>query len=146
MSVSSYPEYIPLYIGTSQVSGSNPVPVVVTGTALDAIATITGNGIWGDTSTGNSLAITATGEAVFTSEERERDVWVEYLVNSVSATAYHVLIDLSDTTNWAHDQTGSIEISGIKYSIDRDSSFTGFLDRRNYPHRWDRLGYFVLYE
>lgn len=42
-----------------------------------------------------------------------------YLFNGITASTSAILIDLSDTTNFKHAQTGEILITGIRFSVDK---------------------------
>ena len=69
--------------------------------------------------------VTEDGEMATTVTERERNVWVTFVKTGIIATSYAILIDLDDTTNFPHDQTGRIDVSLIKMSVDRDATATG---------------------
>lgn len=46
-------------------------------------------------------------------------------VQNVQAQTAYMVIDLSDTTNWAHSNTGHINIEYIIIEVDPDSSYLG---------------------
>jgi len=75
-----------------------------------------------------SAKVTSDGELAVTSTERERNVYAAFSAVGVATTTYYALIDLSDTTNFPHDQTGRIDLSVISIDIDRDNTATGQLD------------------
>ena len=78
-------------------------------------------------STEYKVKVTSDGEMAVTSTERERNNALHYQVSAVAASAYHILIDLSDTTNFPHDSTGRIDISLINLSIEK--SLAGVIGR-----------------
>lgn len=109
-------------------------------------AVVKGAGRWlrvryqnGSAAQGNFVLYTAYGsnylpssasddnEVLTTVTERERDVFAALQLTDVSASGYAGLIDLSDTTTWPHDRTGRIDITSTNFSIDRNSTATGFV-------------------
>lgn len=73
------------------------------------------------------VAITDDGELFITETERELNVYVNHSVTNHSASSYAALIDLSDTTNFPHDEAGRLDLSAIYISVDRDSTGTGLI-------------------
>lgn len=71
--------------------------------------------------------ITADGEMMVTESEREKNVRAGYSLSGINANAWAVLADLSDTTNWPHDDTGRIDISQISMQVDKSSNSVGIL-------------------
>jgi hypothetical protein len=72
------------------------------------------------------VAVTPDGELASTSTERERNVMVHYQSATISvADVYAVGVDLSDTTNFPHDQTGRIDLSWIKIEVDKSNNAQG---------------------
>lgn len=76
----------------------------------------------------NTASITSDGELMTTATERERTVFVRTgdFVSS-PGTIWRGLIDLSDTTNWPHDETGRIDISTLGFGIDKAGNARGSL-------------------
>jgi hypothetical protein len=56
---------------------------------------------------------------------RDDSVLVTYTTPSTSASTAAIVIDLSDSTNFPHKRTGSINISAIRVDIDRVATATG---------------------
>lgn len=53
---------------------------------------------------------------------------VELCAASVNADKGFMIVDLSDTTNWPHVNTGKIQIYNVKASFTLDSTFAGRFD------------------
>jgi len=83
---------------------------------------IKGDGAWGDTGTDYDARVTSDGEVAVTSTERERNNSIHYVNLAIAADEYSILVDLSDTTNFPHDQTGRIDISLIKIEIEKSAT------------------------
>lgn len=78
---------------------------------------------------GKPLSVTDDGELWVTETERERNV--EVLLSATitaNATAYHGVIDLSDTTNWKHTETGALHVSNIIFNIDKALAARGAIN------------------
>lgn len=68
----------------------------------------------------------STDQELYISEtERERNVRAHYRLSGVQASAWALLVDLSDTVNWPHDDTGRIDISLINAMVDRSANSVG---------------------
>lgn len=65
------------------------------------------------------------GEIATTDEPAQRNVVARYQETGINSTRYAILVDLSDTTNWHHDQTGRIDISYIGMQVDKTNATTG---------------------
>lgn len=76
-------------------------------------------------STAYEAKISSDGELAITETERERNVLARYVETGINSTRYAALIDLSDTTNFKHDQTGRVDISAISMGVDRSNTATG---------------------
>lgn len=55
----------------------------------------------------------------------QRTEYIHIDVEDIAATVGLMLIDLSDTTNWPHSQTGHIDLLYMYIDIDPDTSFQG---------------------
>jgi hypothetical protein len=77
--------------------------------------------------TGANLNLTEDGEVWTTETEREHNVRASYVLTGIQASTWAVLIDLSDTTNFPHDNTGRIDISQISMQVDRGSNSVGLM-------------------
>lgn len=49
-------------------------------------------------------------------------------IDAVAATAGYMIIDLSDTTNWGHQQTGHIDLCCINVVFNPGATFDGHVD------------------
>lgn len=56
-----------------------------------------------------------------------RAVFSGFYKSGVTASGYGILVSLRDTTNFPHDSTGRLDISGVYMSIDRNNTATGSL-------------------
>jgi hypothetical protein len=74
-------------------------------------------GLEATTSTFNNVNITTDNELLTNTLAANRKSRVCYEATSVAATDYVLLIDLSDTTTWPHEQTGSIDIDSLSATI-----------------------------
>lgn len=83
---------------------------------------IFGDGAWGDTGTDYDIRVTSDGELATTSTEREKNVLVHYQVTALAATAYHILVDKSDTTNFPHTETGRLDISWARLVVEKSAA------------------------
>lgn len=75
----------------------------------------------------NAAKISSEGEVATTNSEKERNVFAAYGQSNIQATTYAILVDLSDTTHWKHDQTGRIDLSYISMQVDRAANSVGTL-------------------
>lgn len=50
-----------------------------------------------------------------------------YSLSGIVASSWAVLIDLSDTVNWPHKQTGAIDLSSVSLQVDKPNATTGSL-------------------
>ena len=73
------------------------------------------------------MQVSESGELMTSVTERERAKMVSYANSSISATKYVALVDLSDTTNFPHTQTGRIDFTYWKIAIDRGNTSVGFV-------------------
>ena len=64
-------------------------------------------------------------EVQTTVTESLRDVFAAVQGQDIAATAYHVLVDLSDTTGFPHDRTGRIDLTNVYLFVDRAATSTG---------------------
>ena len=67
------------------------------------------------------------GEVWVTETERENNVRASYAQSGIAASAWAVLVDLSDTTTWPHDFTGSIHVSHISLQVDKAANSVGLI-------------------
>lgn len=65
-------------------------------------------------------AFAAWSESIF----RDNAVQVVYTSPAVTGSTAAIVVDLSNTTNWPHKNTGSIDISGIWVDFDRTGTST----------------------
>lgn len=79
---------------------------------------------WGG-ATRYQAKVSEDGEVATTSTERERNLAVVYAEAGVSADKYVILVDLSDTTNFPHGDTGRIDISTVRFEVDKASNAQG---------------------
>lgn len=80
------------------------------------------------TSCGNNMvpaSATDDNEILTTVTERERGVYVALVRQNVADTAYAILVDLSDTTNFPHDRNGRIDVTAVFLQADRDATAEG---------------------
>lgn len=76
----------------------------------------------------NSFLSTSDGEQYTTVTEREIGNWAAIVGSQTTATTtYYGLVDLSDTTNFPHTDTGRLDISFIRLSIDKAKTALGSL-------------------
>lgn len=73
-------------------------------------------------STEYDAKVTSDGEVAVVNAESERDVAIHFNVDAVAATDYYILVDLSDTTNFPHNETGKIHMSYIEIEVDKASN------------------------
>ncbi len=71
--------------------------------------------------------VTSDGELAVTSTERERNVHASFFELAITTDSYFMIVDLSDTTNWPHDATGRIDVSWLKFVVERDATAAGTL-------------------
>lgn len=76
---------------------------------------------------GEPLTTSADGELQVTTVEQEKNNLVAYTKSGVAATAYVILVDLSDTTNWPHDATGRVDLSYVSFQVDKPTGAQGRL-------------------
>lgn len=69
--------------------------------------------------------LTTDKELITTETEREKNVLARFVKTAVAATGYAALIDLSNITDFPHDDNGRIDISYMNIQIDRDNTATG---------------------
>lgn len=69
--------------------------------------------------------VTSDGELAITETERERNVAARYTESGINSTRYAILVDLSDTSGFKHDQTGRIDISYMSMQIDKETTARG---------------------
>ena len=69
--------------------------------------------------------VTKQGELATTSAERENNVNVALRRSDVTTTAWAVLVDLSDTTNFPHAGTSQINLSSLRVIVDKTSDSQG---------------------
>lgn len=92
-----------------------PVPAPVSRGSVEAIARLL-----------ESVRFTDDGEMWTTETERESNVFVNLSGSqTTAATRYYGLIDLSDTTNWPHTETGAIHLSFIRFATDKANAARG---------------------
>ena len=97
------------------VSGSDPVQLVR--------GAVMGQNPDGDYVNG---LMTSDRELFVTSSATELDVRAVLApVTGITSTTYRILVDLSDTTNFPHDQTGRIDITQLKSVVDPASNTVG---------------------
>lgn len=73
-----------------------------------------------------SFASTPDAEMYTTVTEREIGVWAGLSGSQASTgTTYHGLVDLSDTVNWPHDETGRLDFTLLRVSIDKANAARG---------------------
>ena len=96
------------------VSGSDPVSVVR--------AVIMGKD---PDSNYVNAPFSSDGELFTTSSESDANVRAVLVRQSISATAYAALIDLSDTTNFPHENTARIDLSWLKVVLELASNSVG---------------------
>lgn len=77
--------------------------------------------------TGTDLAITDDGEVWTTATERERNVRASYALTGIQASAWAILVDLSNDTVWPHTGTNAIHISLINAQIDKAPRSVGLM-------------------
>lgn len=70
-----------------------------------------------------TMDVTADGSLMTTTVERDKNVTVLYVGESIAATAYALLVDVSSTG--PHEQPGSGEISFAAMQVDRANSTVG---------------------
>lgn len=75
------------------------------------------------------VLLTATGGGLFPFSKSDRDepVFTAYSSGAVTATTYAILIDLSDTVNFPHSDTGRVDLYSSFLFVDRSSSATGLV-------------------
>lgn len=76
---------------------------------------------------GEALQFTDAGELWVTETERENNVRASYALTGIQASAWAVLVDLSDDVNWPHDGTARIHISLINAQIDKAANSVGLM-------------------
>lgn len=68
------------------------------------------------------------GELIVTSTEKEFDTRIVIETTGISSTSYCIGVDLSDTTNFLHDNsTGRIDITDLKVVVERGSTSVGYI-------------------
>lgn len=73
--------------------------------------------------------VTNEGVTSFSSVPGNFDVEVSHLdAEDISVTTGFMLVDLSDTTNWPHDDTGHIDVVFFILSTDPSSNFAGDIE------------------
>ena len=92
------------------VSDSNPVPMKIRGDEFFSGATK------------YDAKVTSDGELAVTSTERERNVYAVVHDDAVgTGNTDWILVDLDDTVNFPHDDSGRIDISAINVHLAQDS-------------------------
>lgn len=125
-------------IAITQTSGACAVDVklsvvrgaaALAGTAVSVTSMPTleleGLEFFGGGATKRKAQVTSDGELATTVTERERNNFVRYKENGINSTRYCVLVDLSDTINFPHDQTGRIDVSCLSDQIDKPANAQG---------------------
>lgn len=79
------------------------------------------------TASGDDIAVTDDGELMISETERERNVRASYALTGIQANAWAILVDLSDTTNWPHNESTAIHISLINAQVDRAANSVGLM-------------------
>lgn len=72
-----------------------------------------------------SDVMSSDNEIIVTETEREKNYYVGVSVSDIAATGHAMLIDLSDTSTYPHDDTGRIDFSALYLQVDRDSTAMG---------------------
>ena len=75
-----------------------------------------------------NIGVTDDDELLTASSEGDTNVRALLDRTGINATVYGILVDLSDTTNFPHDNTGRIDISLLKLAIDPASNSVGSVD------------------
>jgi hypothetical protein len=97
-------------VNDGDVSDANPVPMKIRGTEFFSGATQF------------DAKVTTDGELATTSTERERNVYAVIHNDAVgTGNTDYVLVDLSDTTNFPHSDTGRVDISTINIHLSNSS-------------------------
>jgi hypothetical protein len=81
-----------------------------------------------DSGKSGNIGITDDDELLVSSSASNQNVRALLSRENISSTAYGILADLSDTTNFPHVSTGRIDISLLKVVIDPASNSVGSLD------------------
>lgn len=94
--------------------------------ASDPIS-LTGSAVMGKNPVGDFtyVPVTALGELFVQSALAAETKRVVMANASYSADTYKILVDLSDTTNFPHTETGSVNISNLKVTVDPASNSVG---------------------
>lgn len=69
----------------------------------------------------------ADNELLVTTKESQRAHFVALSINDIGATEYGILIDLSDTANYPHNNTGHVNLSAVYINVDRPGSSVGLV-------------------
>lgn len=64
-------------------------------------------------------------ELIVTNADRQYNDYVAYSESGVSSSGYALLIDLSDTVNFPHENTGALAMSSTYFQVDREQNSTG---------------------
>lgn len=74
-----------------------------------------------------SVRSTPTADLYTTTVEGEGNARVSYVRGGIQESGWAVLVDLSDTAQWPHDETGQAIISVVNAVVDRSSSTVGLM-------------------
>jgi hypothetical protein len=88
------------------------------------------NGIYGDGGSvyggvNTKAVVTQDGEILTTESERELNAYASIGKMNVINSGWACLIDLTDTINYPHNQTGRIDLSYLTFQIDKDAIAAG---------------------
>jgi hypothetical protein len=70
-------------------------------------------------------SVSEKNELLVTNLAAIRSKFAAFGLSDISSTQYAILVDLSDTTNWPHNETGDIVLTGSNITVDRANNSVG---------------------
>lgn len=108
---------VDLVAGRTDDNASVPLRVDADGTVV----------VRSDVSAEGGALYSDDGELWTTNTERENNVRASFVQTGIQASSWAILIDLSDTVNFPHDETGAAHVSLISLQVDRGNTSVGLV-------------------